>query len=155
MVDGVSKSPQCLFPHLWLQLTLPHSNAVPPHLCQFPLLFLVPFLIPLNLFLPKVRIRLGHPEVLTTIMPVPKATIDKYTSAILAQYYIRVTGEAWIVQPVAESLLPQIFAYKYLRLRVRRANRRAHMQSSVDGLPKNLEYPVHEERCILGTVALC
>ena len=31
----------------------------------------------------------------------------------------------------------------------------AHMQSSVDGLPKNLEYPVHEERCILGTVALC
>ena len=83
MVDGVSKSPQCLFPHLGLQLTLPHRDAVPPHICQLPLLFLIPFLIPLDFLLPEVRIRLRHPEVFATIMSMPKAAIDEYACAIL------------------------------------------------------------------------
>ena len=118
VIEGESKSLQCLFPNIRLQLTLPNSDAVPTHLCQFLLLFLVPFLVPLNLLLPKVGIRLWHPEVLASIVSMPKASVDKHARAVLAQYNIRMARQARIVQPVSEALSPQIFAHKNLRLRV-------------------------------------
>lgn len=124
MVKCESKRFKRIVSFVGFQLTFPYNDYMPSHLCQLPLFFLIPFLIPLNLFLPEVRIRLRHPEVLTTIMPMPKAAVDKHTRAILSQYNIKVTGEAWVVETVAEALLPQIFAYMYLRLRVRRANKK-------------------------------
>ena len=123
VIEGESKSLQCLFPHLGLQLTLPHRDAVPSHLCQLSLLFLIPFFVTLDFLLPKISIRLGYPEVLAAFVPMPEATVDKHTRAVLAQHNVRMARQPWIVQPVSKSMAPQIFAHKYLRVRVRRANR--------------------------------
>ena len=123
VIEGESKGLQRLFPHFGLQLTLPHRDAVPSHLCQLPLLFLIPFFVALDLLLPKICIRLRHPEVLAAIMPMPKAAVDKHARSVLTQHNIRMAWQTRIVQPVSEALSPQIFAHKNLRLRVRRANR--------------------------------
>ena len=84
VIDGESKSLQRLFPHLWLQLALPHRDAVPAHLCQLLLFLYIPFLIAFDFLLPKVSIRFGQPEVFAAIMPMPKAAVDKHTRAVLA-----------------------------------------------------------------------
>ncbi len=123
VINGESKSLQRLFPHLGLQLTLPHRDAVPSHLCQLPLLFLISFFVALDFLLPKINIRLWHSEVLTAFVSMPKASVDKHARSVLTQHNIRMAWQPWIVQPITESLSPQILAHKYLRLRVRRANR--------------------------------
>jgi hypothetical protein len=55
-------------------------------------------------------------------MSMPEATIDKHASAVFAQHNIGMSRQPWIVQPVSESLTPQVFAHKNFRLRIRRAN---------------------------------
>lgn len=131
-----------------LELAFPYRDAVPTHLCQLPLLFLIPFLIPLNLFLPEVRIRLRHPEVLTTIMPMPKAAIDKHARAILSQYNIRVTGEARIVETVAEAMRPEIAPHNQFRACVFAADCR-HVRVAL-GWCKNVHHYIvlYNQRCL-------
>lgn len=123
VVDSECKRLQCLFSHLRLQLTFPHCNAVPSHLCQLLLLFLVTLFVTHDFLLPKVCVRLGQSEVLTAIMPMPKAAVDKDARAVLPQHNVWMTRQTRIVQSVSETLTPQVFAHKYLWLRVRRANR--------------------------------
>ena len=122
MVQRKGKRSQCFFSLVWLQLALPHCDTVPSHLCQLPLLFLVPLFVTPDLLLPKVRIRLRHPEVLATIMSMPKATVDKHARAILAQHNIRMARKTRIIQPITKTMLPQIMTHKNLRLRILRAN---------------------------------
>lgn len=123
MVKCESKRFKRIVSFVGFQLTLPYNDYMPSHLCQLPLFFLVPFFVPIDLLLPKVGIRLRKSEVLTAIMSVPKAAVDKHTRAVLAQHNIRMARQPGVVQPVSESLPPQIFAHKYFWLRVRRANR--------------------------------
>lgn len=65
----------------------------------------------------------GITKILAAFMSMPEASIDKHARAVLAQHYVRMTGQPWIVQSVAEALSPQIFAHKYLRLSVLGTNR--------------------------------
>ena len=122
MVKCESKRFKRIVSFVGFQLTLPYNDYMPSHLCQLPLLFLVTLFVTHDFLLPKVGIRLRKSEVLTAIMSVPKAAVDKHTRAVLAQHDIGMTGQTGIVQPVSESLSPQIFAHKYLRLSIRRAN---------------------------------
>ena len=123
MVKCESKRFKRIVSFVGFQLTLPYNDYMPSHLCQLPLLFLVTLFVTHDFLLPKVGIRLRKSEVLTAIMSVPEAAVDKHTRAVLAQHDIGMTGQTRIVQSVSESLSPQIFAHKYLRLGIRRANR--------------------------------
>ena len=58
---------QRFFPFRRTQLTLPHRDAVPPHLSQLPLHLLVAFLIPYNLRHPELPIRLRNLAALRTL----------------------------------------------------------------------------------------
>ena len=123
MVQRKSERSQSFFSLVWLQFTLPHCDTVPAHLSQLLLFLYIPFLIAFDLLFPKVCIRLRHPEVLATIMSMPKATVDEYACTVFAQHNIWMARQARIIQPISESLPPQIFAHKYLWLRVRGTNR--------------------------------
>ena len=60
MVQGIGERFQRLFPFLWLQLTLPYRDAVPPHGCQPLLVLYIPFLVPANLVHPELPVRLRN-----------------------------------------------------------------------------------------------
>ena len=120
MIERECKGCKCLLTFVGLQLTLPHNDYVPAHLGKFLLFFLVALFVSLDFLLPEVCVRLGHPEVLTAIMSVPKAAVDKHTRAVLAQHDIGMTGQTGIVQPITESLSPQKLTHKNLWLRVLR-----------------------------------
>ena len=48
---------------------------------------------------------------LTSIVTMPKATVDKDARAILPQHNIRMTRQARIIQPITKTMLPQIMTH--------------------------------------------
>ena len=137
MVQGERYRVQCLFALRWFQLALPYRDAMPPHLCQLPLLLLVPLLVPLNLCHPELPVRLRNLTALRTlnvycflfigycnIVSMPEAPIHKDARPVFPQHQVRMSWQPLMVQPVSESPLPQATSHNDLRLRILRVDSR-------------------------------
>jgi hypothetical protein len=120
MVERESERLERLVTLILLQLALPDGDAVPSHLGELLLLFSVSFLVASDLLLPKVGVGLWHLEELTVLMTMPKATIDEDASAVLPQHEVRMTGEPWVVQAIAEPPAPEIMPHEQFRFGVLR-----------------------------------
>ena len=118
VVEGVFERLQRLFSYFGLQLTFPYGDAVPAHACQFVLLFLVAGLVAFYFRLPKVGAALGHHEIPTTLMAMPETAVDKEDRSILSHHDVRMPRQAWMVQPVSESMGKQIAPHQEFRLGV-------------------------------------
>jgi hypothetical protein len=122
-VEGEGQRLQGLVPLIGFQFTLPNGDAMPAHLCQLPLLPYVTFPVPVDFPCPKLHVGPRHLKVLASLMPMPEATVDEDTRAVLAKYNVGMPGQPRIVEPVAKSPPSQVFAHKQLRLRVLGADR--------------------------------
>ena len=121
--------------HLWLQLALPHRDAVPTHLCQLPLLFLIPFFVALDFLLPKISIRLWHLKVFAAFVSMPETSVDKHARAVFPQHQVGVPGETRGVETVAEAMFPKIVTDDYLRVCTLGPNRGHITMYLLGGLP--------------------
>lgn len=98
--------PQCLFPDSWFQLTLPQCDGNPSHRCQLLPHFLVPFSVAFNFLLPEFGIRLWYNIEPAAFMPVPETSVHKNACPVWVEYYIRLTRQSRMIQPVPESVWP-------------------------------------------------
>jgi hypothetical protein len=60
----------------------------------------------------------------------PKTSVDENASAVLAQHKVGMAWEPWVIEPIAESVPPEVLAHQYLRLRILAPNR-SHVSVSV------------------------
>ena len=49
-------------------------------------------------------------------MPMPETPIDKDDRTILAQHYIRMARQTWVIEPIAEPSAEEELPHHYLRL---------------------------------------
>ena len=131
MVQRERNRVQSPFAFRRLQFALPYRDAMPTHFCQFELLFPVTFLVPADLRYPEVTIRIRNLATRRTIhrvwrhkMSMPEASIYKDARPIFPQHQVRMPGQSFVVQPIAESSFPKTTPHNHLRLRVLRPNSR-------------------------------
>jgi hypothetical protein len=74
--------------------------------------------VPCNLLHPEISVGLGDGIVPATLMAMPEAPIYEDTSAVLAEYNVRMPWQTRIVHPITKAFAPQIFSDDHLRLRV-------------------------------------
>ena len=105
-VEGEGKTFQRPLPLRFPELTLPYSDAMPAHFCQFLLLLFVAFFVPDYLLPPKFRICLWQLKIFASVVAVPKTTVDKDARAVFPQHQIGMPGEPRVVEAVAEATPP-------------------------------------------------
>lgn len=120
MVQGVFQRRKSLLAPVGLQLTFPHRDAVPPHMCQFLLHSLVALLVAHYFGRPEFNIAFRHLEIPAAFMSVPEAAVHKDTCTILAQHNVGMSRQPRMIQPVSESSRKQILPDYHLRLCVSR-----------------------------------
>ena len=116
MVESEGKRFQGLFPDGRFQFAFPYHDRVPAHFSQFVHYLKIPLLIAQNLILPELGIRFRHDVVFAAFMSVPEASVHEDAGAVFAQHDVRFSWQAWMVEPVSETLRPQKFPDKNLRL---------------------------------------
>lgn len=104
--------------HLWLQLTLPHRDTMPPHFREPVLFFLVALPVALYLVLPEINICLGQTEIPAILMTMPETSVHKNNSPVFSQYNIGMTGQTGMVEPIAEATAEKEFPHQQFRLRI-------------------------------------
>lgn len=124
VVERESEGFERLVTLILLQLALPDGDAVPAHAGELLLLLAVALTVASDLLLPEVGVGLWHLEKLAVLMAMPEATIDKDASAVFPQYEVRVTGEPWVVQAIAEPTVPEEMPHEQFRLGVLRPDGR-------------------------------
>ena len=122
LIKRESQRFQYLLPFRWPQLTLPDGDAMPPHLSQSLLRLNITLLVPLDLRLPKLPIRIRYPT--APLMPMPKTSIHKDTSPVFSQHQIRMSRQSRRIKPISESPTPKPFPHNHLWLRILSSNRR-------------------------------
>ena len=91
---------------------------MPTHSCELALFLFITFLIPSNFLLPKVDVSLRQAEVFAILMTMPKTAVHKDDRAVFTQHQIWVTGQTWMVEPIAEAPTKKEFPHQYFRLGV-------------------------------------
>ena len=115
MVQGERDGVQCFFTLRWFQLALPYRDTMPAHLCQPPLFFPIPFLVPANLRHPELPVRLRNLTALRVhnvitplalwrgaggeahIVSMPKTPVYENTCAILTKHQVRMSRQALVI----------------------------------------------------------
>lgn len=100
------------------QFAFPDSDTMPTHTGQFMLHLQIAFLIPLYLVYPELCPSLGHRVISAVFMSVPETAIHKDTRSVHPQHHIWAAWQPRVVQPVPETMPPQVFAHNHLRLGV-------------------------------------
>ena len=80
--------------------------------------FRIALFVPSYLADPKLRVGLRDGVVLASLMSMPEAAVHKDARPVLPQHDVWLARQTWMVQPIAESMPPQIVAHQYLRLRI-------------------------------------
>ena len=106
------------FKKLFIELTFPDDDGVPPHLSQLGAPLLVALLVACDFLCPEVRVALGHHEVSASLVPMPEASVYEYHRAVLAQYYVGRARQPLHVHPVAESPAMEVSPHRHLWLGV-------------------------------------
>ena len=115
MVQGKSQRLQGLLPDSRLQFAFPDNDGMPSHFCQPMQHLMVPFLIPSDLILPELGIRLRNHVILASLMSMPEAAIHQNTGTILPEHNIRFSRQPRMIEPIPESPSPQELPDKNLR----------------------------------------
>ena len=76
---------------------------MPTHSSELALFLFITFLIPFNFLLPKVDVSLRQAEVFAILMTMPKTAVHKDDRAVFTQHQIRMTGQTWMVELIAEA----------------------------------------------------
>lgn len=118
MVESEGKRFQGSFPDGRFQFAFPYHDRVPAHFCQFVHYLKIPLLIAQNLILPELGVRFRHNVVFASFVSVPEASVHEDAGAVFAQHDVRFSWQAWMVEPVSESVRPQVFPDKDFRLGV-------------------------------------
>ena len=84
---------------------------MPTHSCELVLFLFVTFLIPFNFLLPKIDVSLRQAEVFAILMTMPKTAVHKDDRAVFTQHQIWVTGQTWMVEPIAETSAEKEFPH--------------------------------------------
>ena len=87
-------------------MALPNNNDEPSFSLKLAPNFLVTLLVTGDLGLPKLGVGLGYRIVLAAIVAVPKTAMDEDNGAVLGKDDVGGAGEAFVVYPVSESLVP-------------------------------------------------
>ena len=90
-----------------LKLAFPDNDNGPPFRLQLTPHLLIPFLIPGNFRYPKISVRFRYRVELTAFVPMPKASVDEYDSAILGEDDVRFAWQPLVIYPIPEPLSPQ------------------------------------------------
>jgi len=90
-------------PIVFFCFALPNDQTRPSHFSQLAHHALVTLNIVREFLFPKNCPGFGHGLILTSVMPMPKAPMNKYNLFPGAKHYIRLTGELWCVQPKSET----------------------------------------------------
>ena len=114
-VERADQRLQSLLPHFGLQLTFPHSYAMPPHRGQFSPVFGIPSLITFHFSPPETDIAFWQDIIAAPLMPVPETTVHKDYCFMLGEDDVRLSGKPDIVFSVAETLREQILSDKLFR----------------------------------------
>ena len=133
---------QCFFPPTRLQFALPHRDAVPAHLGQFPLFLLVTFLVSAYFRHPELTVRLWNLAALrtlqaysplalwrggggeATLVSMPETSIHKDARPVFPQHQVRMSRQSLMIQSESESSTPQSTTHYHLRLRILRLDSR-------------------------------
>ena len=118
MVESEGKRFQGLFPDGRFQFAFPYHDRVPAHFSQFVHYLKIPFLIALDFIQPEPGIRFRHNVVFASFMSVPEASVHEDAGAVFTQHDVWFSWQAWMVEPVSESMRPQEFPDKDFRLGV-------------------------------------
>ena len=113
VVDGEDERLKGCLPYLWLQLTFPYRDTMPPHAGKPFLLLLVPASVAFNLRLPEGGPALWHDKKFAAFMAVPKTAVDKDDRAILAHHDVRMSRQPRVVHPIPEPVRKQIAAHHH------------------------------------------
>lgn len=117
-IQRIDQSFQRLLPPILFQLAFPNRDAMPTHFRKFQLHVYVTLLVPVDFRLPKIAVCARNHKIFAAFMPMPEATIDENTCAVFPQDNIRFSWQPRMIQPITESIVPQIFAHNNLRLGV-------------------------------------
>lgn len=89
---------------------------MPSHLGEFQLHLCVTPTVSVNFRLPEIDVCARHHERFTTFVTMPETSIYENAGPIFPQYNIRFSWQTRMVQPVPETIVPQIFTHNNLRL---------------------------------------
>ena len=123
MANCVFKGTEGVVAQFRHQLALPHRNTMPSHCSQLLLHRTVALSISRNFSRPEIGVQLWNSEVPASFVAMPEAAINKNHSSILAQYYVRVTWQTWMVKTIAEATPEKITAHNQFGLCVPATNR--------------------------------
>lgn len=101
-VERKSQRFQSSFPDSGFQLTFPYCDAMPSHRGKFALVFYVSITVAFNLRFPESGVALWNYIILASFVSMPEATVHEDACPIFAKHDVRMTGEAWMVQPIAK-----------------------------------------------------
>lgn len=124
MVERESERFERLVTLILFQLALPDGDAVPAHAGELLLLLAVALTVASDLLLPEVGVGLWYLKKLAVLVAMPEAAVDEDASAVLPQYEVRMTGEPWVVQAIAEPTAPEIMSHQQLWFSVLRPDGR-------------------------------
>ena len=96
------------------ELAFPHHDAVPAQSCELMTHLEVTFLVASHFLLPKWCVRFRDTIEPTPFMTMPETPIDKHTSMIFSEHYIRLPWQTGIVEPIAEAMAPEITPHHLL-----------------------------------------
>ena len=85
---------------------------MPAHSSELALFLFITFLIPFNFLLPKVDVGLRQTEVFAILMTMPETAVHKDHRTVFTQHQIRMTGQTWMVEPIAEASAEKEFPYQ-------------------------------------------
>jgi hypothetical protein len=84
------------------------------HLQQPGTDLLISFPILSKLFFPEQTVGFGKHKILTTLMGMPKTSIDKNDSVILGKYNIGFPHQTLVIDPESESMTKQVTSHQEL-----------------------------------------
>lgn len=128
-VERVNQAFQSRLPTVFFQLALPYRNPVPAHLREFQLHFDVSPTVSVNLRFPEVNIRPRHYKRFAALMSMPETSVYENAGSIFPQHNIWFSRQPRMIEPVSETIVPQVFTHDNLRLGILSMNRCHAMMS--------------------------
>ena len=108
---------QSFFCSLFLQLTFPQNDDIPPKAFELFVVFFVSLHIPINLSVPVFLIR-SRPDKSSAVVMMPEAPVNKHNSAIFRENDIGPPRKHLYIKSVTKSMGEQILPDHQFRFRI-------------------------------------
>lgn len=117
-VERKSQRLQSPFPDSRLQLAFPYCDAMPSHRGKLALVFYVTITVAFYLSFPEFSVAFWNHIISASFMSMPEASVHEDARPVFAKHDVRMTGETWMVQPIAKPSAEQEFPYHDFRFGV-------------------------------------